>query len=628
MFRAIDISGEGFESYEGKKISHLGKVNLFVGQNNSGKSRLIRKIFSARKLTYAPKDIPIEQILENIVDFNNDLIFFTNENNISIFPDIRYPFPDDLAITNLITTDFEPTRDIYKPLEKIENELNRPSLLAQNFLKKDLSGISLESVVKNFKERITNVLLPSIREVLPESYTYKYDILYIPTLRGFRPLVAKDTLDKQIDDYYTDRTIQDYFQDDEDRLRKKIYSGLTFYEDVKKHLLGRHEEREKVAKFESFLGATFFKGANVTLIPRRDSDVIVIKVGDSEERKIYNLGDGIQAIILLTYPLFFNRDKNLKVFIEEPELYLHPGMQRILLDAFTDSNLFPMHQFFISTHSNHFLDMTADFNNISIYSLAKKEDTNEEKFIITNLESADSDVLNLLGVKNSSVFLSNCTIWVEGITDRLYLRKYLEIYFRNEGISSFKEDIHYSFVEYGGGNITHWSFLEDSDPQYPNINVERLCGMLFLITDQDGAGLKKDGTIDSRKKRKYERHLKLQKQLGNSYYCLKSREIENLLSPGILKEIIKDYERSNFENLEFKNWNQKGYSSQLLGNYINKNVIGIKRNYADESGTIKDKVRFAKKAISSMKTIDDLSEEAIELCKKLHNFIETQNQYS
>lgn len=85
MFRILDISGEGFESYGGKEISHLAKVNLFVGQNNSGKSRLIRKIFSARKLTFAPKDIPIEQIIEKISNYNNDLISFIKENRLSIF---------------------------------------------------------------------------------------------------------------------------------------------------------------------------------------------------------------------------------------------------------------------------------------------------------------------------------------------------------------------------------------------------------------------------------------------------------------------------------------------------------------------------------------------------------------
>ena len=38
--------------------------------------------------------------------------------------------------------------------------------------------------------------------------------------------------------------------------------------------------------------------------------------------------------------------------------------------------------------------------------------------------------MDSLGVRNSSVFLANSTIWIEGITDRLYLKKYMEVYQR------------------------------------------------------------------------------------------------------------------------------------------------------------------------------------------------------
>src|ERR1700745_3947929 len=48
----------------------------------------------------------------------------------------------------------------------------------------------------------------------------------------------------------------------------------------------------------------------------------------------------------------------------------------------------------------------------------------------------------------------------------------------------YKQDLHYSFVEYGGSNITHWSFFTDDAPTV----VERLCGKLLLIADKDGSG--------------------------------------------------------------------------------------------------------------------------------------------
>ena len=92
---------------------------------------------------------------------------------------------------------------------------------------------------------------------------------------------------------------------------------------------------------------------------------------------------------------------------------------------------------------------------------------------------------NYLGVQNSSVFLSNCTIWVEGITDRHYVKHFLDLHKKENkddpDICDFNEDYHYSFVEYGGNNITHWSFL---DKEETPINVEKLCGRLFLLADK------------------------------------------------------------------------------------------------------------------------------------------------
>jgi hypothetical protein len=49
-------------------------------------------------------------------------------------------------------------------------------------------------------------------------------------------------------------------------------------------------------------------------------------------------------------------------------------------------------------------------------------------------------------------------------------------------------DTHYSFVEYSGANIVHWSFLDKCS----GIDVDRLCGKLFLVSDRDKVGTYKD----------------------------------------------------------------------------------------------------------------------------------------
>ena len=73
--------------------------------------------------------------------------------------------------------------------------------------------------------------------------------------------------------------------------------------------------------------------------------------------------------------------------------------------------------------------------------------------IVANAINVDNvKILDLLGVRNSSVFLSNCVIWTEGVTDRMLLRKLLELFTD----FSYLEDRHYSFAEYGGSNLENF----------------------------------------------------------------------------------------------------------------------------------------------------------------------------
>ena len=81
---------------------------------------------------------------------------------------------------------------------------------------------------------------------------------------------------------------------------------------------------------------------------------------------------------------------------------------------------------------------------------------------------------------------------MEGIYDRGYLRKYLEI-FQRQNDMPFVEDIDYSFVEYSGSNITHWCFSDDDSkenrlyPEIENILANRLSNRILLIADGDAS---------------------------------------------------------------------------------------------------------------------------------------------
>lgn len=594
-------------------LNNLSKINIFIGENNSGKSRLMRNIFARNSSAF--RGVLNSEIDYMIEDFKYSSLKKIQDEEYKIINDFSQLYP-------------KIRYDGHREVVNIFTYLRNFKLSINDF---DNYNYKTEDDIKNICNEIYNDVLKLSQDTVKHNYDNEisFERFYIPMLRGLKP-IERNITEKSLLDCYQHRTKKDYFDFNNDHnFHKRIFTGLGLYEDCKNLLLGAKEDRDKIRKFEEFLSECFFDGKEVNLIPSIKDDVLHVRIG-SEEYAVSQLGDGIQSVIILTYPLFFNQGKNMLFFFEEPEQCLHPAYQRVFMETLMRKE-FDTFQYFFTTHSNHLLDITLDIDKVSIYTFKKTNDSMDNPtFEIENVDNENTDILRLIGVRNSSVFLSNCTIWVEGITDRIYIRKYLEVFQKTQNIK-FLEDIHYSFVEYGGGNITHWSFLEDADPNHSNILVDRLCGKLFLITDQDGAGKKKDGTADegsSEKKAKYDRHIKLKEKLGeNHYHCLEAREIENLLSTEILRETIKMYEKNNADEIVFsEKFLYENYKHELLGKFIDKYVENTKRkSYAADSGTINDKLQFAKRAVENIEKLSDLSEEAKELTGKLYDFIKEQN---
>lgn len=613
--KEISLNASRYSNYkmygeEEKVMSNLSKINILVGTNNSGKSRMLRLLLSEKELLFTPANFNLKELSKIFDEFREALLSLLKKHGFD-------------GVGKLQKESIENTPS-YRFIKDADNFLSDFHTLIQ--YAKEAKGVTSYSspgihitnqntfqlVQKSFGE--IALKYESILNDMVKEKKIDFNRVYIPTLRGLRGF-------KDNEDYYLTRTKKDYFPEDESL---EIFSGLNMYEEVKSLLLGNLEDREKIGDFQKFIGESFFEGQEVALIPKVNSDVLFVKIGNEQEYPIYDLGDGIQSLIILTFPLFKYKGDRLLFFIEEPELYLHPGMQRKLLEIITHKD-FDGYQYFLTTHSNHFLDMTLDMEKMSIYSFSKEleeADSRERNanFVIENVSNEDDNVLKMLGVRNSAVLLSNCTIWVEGITDRYYIRHFLNLYQKSlDKAPMYKEDIHYSFVEYSGNNITHWSFLDDEENEkeevFSSIKESRVCGSLFLITDKDS-------------KKKETRHLKLAEALGERYYCLNCREIENILPASTLKKVIASYEQVEVDQLELnQEFTGKTYKSLLLGNFIEGVVKDKKRqgSYSSKSGAVSDKVGFCKRAIAKMESFDDLSEEAKKLSRKLYEFIERNN---
>jgi AAA15 family ATPase/GTPase len=595
--------------YNEQKHLKLKKLNLLIGPNNSGKSRLLRYLFAtpnnnlktACGATFREACDNIPEIFE-VIKCRKQILGFDCNAFMEIY-DGKCVSTDEIkvAIENLIKllVDAANTNLSYGGGDNIHLYYEIQRIVRREFPTSELS---------------------TIRNSYNEAIEPKRQ--YIPILRGMRPLGG----DKS--DLYLDRTLKDYFSI-EKKQALTITTGFDLYELLVRFLLGQPEQRERIKEYERILGNEFFGGSDITLIPEYDKDTVSVKIGSDDQFSIFNLGDGLQQVIIITSAAYLQPEPSL-FFIEEPEACLHPGLLRKLaLFLLNHTN----HQYLATTHSNHLLDLAETIKDVIIHKICKIKGEDGPSFRIQEC-TRDRELLADLGVLASSVYLANSTIWVEGITDRLYLKVIMKKYLENLTESVFKiklegllENFHYAFVEYQGGTLGHWGF-DDGDTT-ERLNASKLCASAFLIADGDIIG-------------KGDRCEILTGELMERFHTLPGKEIENLLPLNIIEETArKIFDRKKGKTTDgldvsdLKKVLRREISSSPYGiGYHLDQCLGLKgrgkqntRVFADESGTIKDKVKFCREAIEVMDTVEWVLPESLqELCAKIYAHILTFNE--
>lgn len=597
LVRNVGISGS-----EEWLLKDARQLNFFIGPNNSGKSRLLRELFIRKsdELVFDCEPMQISKVAGTLLQ---DL----SANHIDIQPITGLNFIREMKLKSGVNK----IKNHALSISGFLNELYDESKIDSNYTSSYDQDMMVERINKWSKEKFSTHLL----EFYHEQQKQVWQKIYIPTLRSLRQVSENDIFEA--------RTTKDYFST-ANKHNGAIFTGHSLYEDLKEHLLGSHEKRQKVRDFEEYLSENFFFGNDISLVPMVNQDVVYVREGDDEDRPIYDLGDGIQSIIILTFKVFM-AEKPTLFFIEEPEHYLHAGLQRTLIETFAKHK---EHMFFMTTHSNHFLDLAQERNDVSIQQVSRQSG---ETRVQPALELGG--VLSELGVRASSVLLANCSIWVEGVTDKLYLRAYLRKFIddldntdRARKLNSLHENLHYVFTEYQGSNITHWDFSSEGYGDNAQTPAKKLSQNILLIADADIDG--KGSRVEV-----------LDKDLGNNFYLLDWKEIENYIPCEMLIETAKRRWQSfngkkgcsinRFENIKDKSKFETKSSGvgEILERFVDKSD-GLKRNfYKDKSGTIKDKVRFCKTAIEVMNESNDwsLTPELEKLCDHIWKFIEKHN---
>lgn len=250
-------------------------------------------------------------------------------------------------------------------------------------------------------------------------------------------------------------------------------------------------------------------------------------------------GSGLKTIILVLINLYLipltsgYKNKEIIYAFEEVENNLHPALQRRMFEYLYEYSINHNIKIFITSHSHIAINSFYGKESADIYHVLKENSVSSLFKIDSNKEK--TNILDDLDVKASDLFQSNGIIWVEGPSDRVYIKQWLKVFTEND----IKEGQDYQFAYYGGKLLSHYK-ASDENVETELINVLRTNRHAAIIIDSDK--LKIGAKLNKTKIRVREEF----KENGLFCWITQGKEIENYISA----EAINRVHNSSMKQIE------------------------------------------------------------------------------